>query len=250
MAGHSQYANIKHRKNAQDAKKAKKFTKLRREIITAARSGLPDPEQNAKLRTVIHSAKHEGLSKETIDAALKSASGAAIDDNYDEITYEGYGPEGIACVITALTNNKNRTAADLRHIFTKHGGRLAETGSVTFSFDHVGQIVYEKTEALEAAGGFSALFEFSIEIGALDVLEVKNEDSEDLYIIYCDKKDFSSVVEKLGKEFGQPLSMKLSWLAHNKINMEPDSESTEKLYKMIAAFEDNDDVQSIETNLA
>lgn len=236
MAGHSQYANIKHRKGAQDAKKSKKFCKLRRQIIAAARSGVPDPELNANLRSVIQAAGREGLSKDKIKSAIESAKGNTLEDRYEEIIYEAYGIEGAAFIIIALTNNRNRTASEIRHIFSKFGGNLAESGSVTFLFDHIGEIKYDSNI------DFTELFEFCIELGATDVVDLDNE-----YAVYCDRNHFNSILQSLSNRFPNPKSSEIIWLPRDRISLS--KEKTEVILKIIDALESNDDVHDVYTNL-
>src|ERR1700723_159569 len=164
MAGHSQFKNIMHRKGRQDAQKSKLFGKLAREITVAAKLGQPDPAMNARLRAAIISARQENMSKDSIERAIKKASGGDA-ENYDEIRYEGYGPGGIAVIVEVLTDNRNRTAGEVRAAFTKSGGNLAETGAVSFMFDHVGVIEYDAK-----AAGVEAIFEAALEAGADDVV--------------------------------------------------------------------------------
>lgn len=233
MAGHSQFSNIKHRKEAQDSKRAKKLTKLRREIIVAARSGLPDPNLNSRLRSAIASARKEGLPKDKIDNAIKSSKGNEHNEDYQEIRYEGYGVNGVAIIIQALTNNRNRTAAELRFIFSKHGGNLGELGNVGYLFSHIGMIIYERQ--------YDELFEVAIENNALEI-----EDKDDFCQITCEVKDFSSLSDALYKKFSEPTSAHIIWKA--KENLQLNEEDQEKVKKLIEALEDNDDVQYIYHN--
>jgi YebC/PmpR family DNA-binding regulatory protein len=236
MAGHSQYANIKHRKGAQDAKRSKKFTKLRRQIIVAARSGIPNPELNANLRSVIHNASREGLSKDKIKSAIESALGNTPEDQYEEIIYEGYGIEGVAFIVRTLTNNRNRTASEIRHIFTKFGGNLAEAGSVTFLFNHLGEITYENVI------DFNELFDFGIDIGIIDIINQEKQ-----YILYCNKNQFSNILQALNNKFGTPKSSEIIWRPESKVSI--DKNKSEAILKIFEALESNDDVQDIYTNL-
>src|SRR6201991_2701429 len=174
MAGHSQFKNIMHRKGRQDAQKSKLFSKLAREITVAAKLGQPDPAMNARLRAAIISARQENMSKDSIDRAIKKAAGND-GENYDEVRYEGYGPGGTAIIVEALTDNRNRTASNVRSIFTKAGGALGETGSVSFSFDHVGEITYKPD-----VGDADKVMEAAIEAGADDV-----ESDEESHTIIC-----------------------------------------------------------------
>ncbi|CAN7939949.1 unnamed protein product, partial [Ixodes pacificus] len=210
MAGHSQFANIKHRKGAQDAKRAQRFTKLRKEIIVAARSGASNPEFNPRLRAAINAAKAENLPKDRIEAALRSAQGNATDDSYEEIVYEGYGPGNTAIVVHALSNNRNRTAGELRHIFSKHGGKLGEKGSISYLFDLRGLIVYKAS----LMGDFDQALDLAISLGAVDFKEqklIRNEEEEKVYLIVCAVEDFSTVRNALHDKFSDSQVARLSW---------------------------------------
>lgn len=235
MAGHSQFANIKHRKNRQDAEKAQKYAKYIREIVVALKSGLADPEVNSKLRTALYRARKEGVPKDKIDKALKSSSHETA-ENYDEVTYEAYGPVNVAFVLQALTNNRNRTAAELRHTLSKYNGTLAETGSVTFQFKHLGVLIYEKNIS------FDNLLEFAIEIGAEEVEEKEKE-----FHIYTKLADFANIQEQLYHKFGQPSAARLCWYASDKITLS--EEKTELINRLIEALEDNEDIQYIDSNI-
>ncbi len=238
MAGHSQFANIKHRKGAQDAKKAKKFTKILREISVAAKSGQPDPNMNPRLRNAIIEARSNNMPKDRIDAAIKKATGGNDGDNLEEIRYEGYAPGGIAIIVEALTDNRNRTASEVRSIFTKAGGALGETGSVGFMFDHVGVIQFDAKIASE-----ELMFEAALEAGAEEV-----ESSSEVHVIITTPENFAAVRDTLIEKFTKdPLSAKLDWKAKvsNEIN---DLEQAQKLMKMIDALEDCDDVQNVTGN--
>jgi len=235
MAGHSQFANIKHRKGAQDAKRSKRFTKLRREIIVAARDGVPDIEKNSRLRSVVQNAKREGLPKDRIESAIKSASGSILSENYQEVLYEGYGVSGIAVLLTTLTDNRNRTASDLRYIFSKFGGNLAESGSVAFMFDYFGKIVYDSYQEVDQ------ILDFAIELGAQDVTESKGQ-----ICILCAKPDFYQIAKRLAEKFREPAFSGLVWIAKDPISLQEDDAET--INKMMEAFQDNDDVQYMVTN--
>jgi len=236
MAGHSQFANIKHRKGAQDARRAKLFTKLQREITVATKLGNPDPNFNARLRNAIIAARSCNMPKDRIDTAIKKASGAAEGDNYEEIRYEGYGNGGIAFIVEALTDNRNRTAGEVRSLFTKSGGSLGETGSVGFMFDHIGLIEYEGNVATE-----ETMFEIALEAGASEV-----ESSPEWHSIICSTDDFSVVRDKLIEKFGDPKTARLSWRAKDHITL--NLEQAQKISKLVDALEDNDDVQSVSGN--
>lgn len=237
MAGHSQFANIKHRKGAQDAKKAKRFTKILREISVAARTGQPDPDMNPRLRNAIIEARTNNMPKDRIDAAIKKASGEAGGDNFESIRYEGYAPGGIAIIVEALTDNRNRTASEVRSIFTKSGGALGETGSVGFMFDHVGVIQFDAKVATA-----EEMFEAALEAGAEDV-----ESSSDIHVVITTTENFAAVRDVLIEKFSDPLSAKLDWKAKNTMEV-ADLEQAQKLMKMIDALEDCDDVQVVTGN--
>jgi YebC/PmpR family DNA-binding regulatory protein len=236
MAGHSKFANIKHRKNAQDAKRAKVFTKLTREITVAAASGQPDPEFNPRLRNAMATARKAGVPKDRIETAVKKGSGELEGENYEEMRYEGYGPGGVALIIDALTDNKNRSASDIRACFSKNGGNLAETGSVSFMFDRVGLIEYEQSVA-----GDDEMFEVAAEAGADDV-----ESGNGFHIVTCDPDQFSQVRDALVAKYGDPESAQLGWNAKDPVDI--DKEQAEKVLKLVDALEDNDDVQTVSGN--
>ncbi|MEO0393772.1 MAG: YebC/PmpR family DNA-binding transcriptional regulator, partial [Pseudomonadota bacterium] len=193
MAGHSKFKNIMHRKGAQDAKRARLFTKIAREITVATKSGMPDPAMNPRLRAAIATAKQANMPNERIDRAIKSGSGEGDAETYDEIRYEGYGPGGVAVIIEALTDNRNRTAAEIRTAFTKHGGSLGETNSVSFMFDRVGQIVYPG-----AAGDADEIFEVAVEAGAENV-----ESSDESHEITTPVEEFAAVRDALARFFAE-----------------------------------------------
>lgn len=237
MAGHSQFANIKHRKGAQDAKKAKIFTKILREITVSAKTGQPDPNFNPRLRNAIIEARTKNMPKDRIDAAIKKASGEAGGDNFESIRYEGYAPNGIAIIVEALTDNRNRTASEVRSIFTKSGGALGETGSVSFMFDHVGVIQFDGKVAAE-----EQMFEVALEAGAEEV-----ESSNELHAIITSIESFAAVRDALIEKFGDPISAKFDWKAKNTMEIS-DLEQAQKLMKMIDALEDCDDVQMVTGN--
>ena len=237
MAGHSQFANIKHRKGAQDAKKAKIFTKILREITVSAKTGQPDPAMNPRLRNAIIEARSKNMPKDRIDAAIKKATGEAGGDNFESIRYEGYAPGGIAIIVEALTDNRNRTASEVRSIFTKSVGALGETGSVGFMFDHVGVIQFEGGVATE-----EEMFEAALEAGAQEV-----ESSSDIHAVITTPENFAAVRDVLIDKFKDPISAKLDWKAKNTVDV-ADLESAQKLMKMIDALEDCDDVQAVTGN--
>ena len=233
MAGHSKFKNIQHRKGAQDKKRAKVFTKLVREILTAAQSG-PDPDANPKLRNAIVAARAQNLPKERIDKAISQASDASQKDNYVEMRYEGFAPGGIAIMVEALTDNKNRTASEVRASFTKYGGNLGETGSVSFMFDKLGIIVYD-----HSIGSSDSVMEVAIECGAEDL-----ESDEMSHTIYTKIEDFTSALEKLSSKYGSPEEAHIGWKPQNIIVVD-DKEKAEKLLKLVDMLEDSDDVQNV-----
>ncbi len=234
MAGHSKFKNIQHRKGAQDKKKAKIFTKLVREIITAAKIAGPEPVNNPRLRNAISAAMRQNLPKERVDRALAQANDPTSGDNYSESRYEGFLPGGIAIIVEVLTDNKNRTVSDIRSSFGKYGGNLGETGSVSFMFDHVGQVIYPKSVANN-----EDIMEAAIEAGADDV-----QSNDEMHIIYTEIETFSDASEYLINKFGDPLDSGLIWKPQNTILLE-DEEKIEKLFKLIDALEESDDVQKV-----
>jgi YebC/PmpR family DNA-binding regulatory protein len=235
MAGHSQFKNIMHRKGAADAKRSKLFAKLAREITVAAKLGLPDPKMNARLRLAIQNARAENMPKDNVDRAIKKAAGAD-GESYDEMRYEGYGPGGIAVVVEALTDNKNRTAAAVRSYFTRSGGALGETGAVSFMFDHVGQILYKPE-----AGSADKVLEAAIEAGADDV-----QSSEDGHEIITAFENLSDVSKALEETLGEAESVKAIWKPQNLVPV--DEEKATGVMKLIDALDDDDDVQNVYTN--
>ncbi|EJC67967.1 YebC/PmpR family DNA-binding transcriptional regulator [Rhizobium sp. 1AS11] len=235
MAGHSQFKNIMHRKGRQDAVRSKMFSKLAREITVAAKAGLPDPTMNARLRLAIQNAKAQSMPKDNIDRAIKKAAGAD-GENYDEVRYEGYGPGGTAIIVEALTDNRNRTASNVRSSFTKAGGALGETGSVSFSFDHVGEITYKLS-----VGDGDKVMEAAIEAGADDV-----ESDEDGHYITCAFEALGEVAKALESSLGEAETVKAIWRAQN--NVPVDEEKAQSLLKLIDSLEDDDDVQNVYSN--
>jgi YebC/PmpR family DNA-binding regulatory protein len=235
MAGHSQFKNIMHKKGKQDAIRSKIFSKLAREITVAAKMGMPDPAMNPRLRLAVIAARAENMPKDNIERAIKKAAGGDT-ENYDEVRYEGYAPGGVAVVIEALTDNRNRTAGEVRSYFTKAGGALAETGAVSFMFDHVGLIQYDAKAASE-----DAMMEAAIEAGADDV--ASNEDGHE---VTTSLEGLVEVTKALEAKFGEPKSSKLIWRPQNTIAV--DDEAGEKILKLINALEDNDDVQNVYAN--
>ena len=236
MAGHSKFKNIMHRKGAQDKKRAKTFSRFGKEISVAVKTGGVDIESNIRLRSAISAAKALNMPKENIERAIKKGEGNDPDSNYEEVRYEGYGPQGIAIIVEAMTNNKNRTAAEVRSIFSKSGGNLGESGSVSFGFKRLGAITLEKKLTNE-----EELFDFAVENGSEDL-----ESNEDEFIIYCENSILHSLNEKIITKFGQTISAELIWKNVNTIEVEKDS--AEKLFKLLNTLEDNDDVQSVASN--
>ena len=236
MAGHSQFKNIMHRKGKQDGIRSKMFSKLAREITVAAKMGTPDPDMNPRLRLAINAAKAQSMPKDNIDRAIKKASGADA-ETYDQVRYEGYGPGGIAVIVEALTDNRNRTASNVRSIFTKGGGALGETGSVSFSFDHVGEIVYPLS-----AGDADKMMEAAIEAGADDV-----ETDEEGHYIYCAFESINEVSKALEAQLGEASTVKAIWKPQNSVPV--DEERAESMMKMTDSLEDDDDVQNVYTNM-
>ncbi len=235
MAGHSQFKNIMHRKGKQDGIRSKMFSKLAREITVAAKTGLPDPTMNAALRLAVQNAKAQSMPKDNIERAIKKASGADA-ETYDAIRYEGYGPGGVAVIVETLTDNRNRTASVVRSTFSKAGGALGETGSVSFSFDHVGEITYKA-----AVGSADKVMEAAIEAGAEDV-----SSDEDGHTIYCAFEDMNEVSKALETVLGAAESVKAIWKPQNTI--EVDEEKATSLMKLIDTLEDDDDVQNVYSN--
>lgn len=235
MAGHSKWANIQHRKGRQDAVRAKMFSKFSKEITVAAKMGDPDPDKNPRLRLAVKEAKAASMPKENIERAIKKSI-AGDSENYEEVRYEGYGPSGIAIIVEAMTDNRNRTASNVRSTFTKRGGNLGETGSVSFMFDRKGQIVYEPE-----VGDADKVMEAAIEAGAEDV-----ESSEDEHVIWCAVEDLNDVSTALEAALGEADSTKLVWKPRT--TTELDLEAAQSLMKLIEALEDDDDVQSVTGN--
>ena len=235
MAGHSQFKNIMHRKGRQDAVRSKLFSKLAREITVSAKMGLPDPNMNARLRAAILAARAENMPKDNIERAIKKAQGADT-ENFDEIRYEGYGPGGVAVIVEALTDNRNRTASEVRSYFTKHGGNLAETGAVSFMFDRVGVVEFAAAKA-----GAEAMLEAAIDAGAEDVVS-----SDDGHEVYCSADSLAAVSKALEARFGEPRKAALIWKPQTQVAV--DDEAGEKLIRLIETLEENDDVQHVYSN--
>jgi YebC/PmpR family DNA-binding regulatory protein len=235
MAGHSQFKNIMHRKGRQDKAKSKLFSKLAREITVSAKMGLPDPSMNARLRAAIIAARAENMPKDGIERAIKKALGNDA-ENYDEIRYEGYGPGGVAVIVEVLTDNRNRSAGEVRATFTKAGGNLAETGAVSFMFDHVGVVEFDA-----GAASADAMLEAAIDAGAEDVVS-----SEGGHEIYTTQDSLRDVAKALEAKFGEPRKSALVWKPQNTIAV--DDEQGEKLLKMIDTLNEQDDVQNVYAN--
>lgn len=235
MAGHSQFKNIMHRKGRQDAQKSKLFSKLAREITVAAKLGTPDPAMNPRLRAAVIAARQENMPKDNIERAIKKAAGADT-ENYDEIRYEGYGPGGIAVIVEALTDNRNRAASDIRSYFTKSGGNLAETGAVSFMFDHVGLIEFDAKVA-----SADDMLEAAIDAGADDVAS-----SESGHEVYASTTGFHDVSKALEAKFGEPRKAALTWKPQN--NIAVDDEVGEKLIRLLDNLNEHDDVQNVYAN--
>jgi YebC/PmpR family DNA-binding regulatory protein len=234
MAGHSQFKNIMHRKGAQDAKKAKIFAKIAREILVAAKNGSPDPTMNPRLRLALSDARTANMPKDNIERALKKASGDDDHAHYEEICYEGYGPSGIAFMVETLTDNRNRSASDIRSIFTKHGGHLGESGSVAYLFEHIGCIIFSHEVA-----PYDSIFTKAASHGAQNV-----EEEDQYYMITCAKDDFAALRDALVHEYHQePETAKLIWKPLNPQSLQEDHQKT--IEKIIDLLEDLDDVQNV-----
>ena len=236
MAGHSQFKNIMYRKGAQDAKRAKVFTKIIRELTVAAKTGQADPNANPRLRAAIIAARQANMPRDTMERAIKRGAGGEDNTAYDEVRYEGYGPGGIAIIIEALTDNRNRTASEVRALFSKAGGNLGETNSVSFMFERKGVIAYPAKAATA-----DAMFEAALEAGADNV-----ESDAGVHEVTCAPDDFSAVRDALEKKFGEASEAKLQWRPMNTTMVEGDT--AESLMKLIDALEDNDDVQNVYAN--
>ncbi|TFL16691.1 YebC/PmpR family DNA-binding transcriptional regulator [Jannaschia formosa] len=235
MAGHSKWANIQHRKGRQDKLRAKIFSRLSKEITVAAKMGDPDPDKNPRLRLAVKEARSNSMPKDNIERAIAKAMGGDA-ENYDEIRYEGYGPNGVAIIVETMTDNRNRTASNVRSTFGKHGGNLGETGSVGFMFDRMGQIVYPAS-----AGSEDDVMMAAIEAGAEDV-----ESDEESHVIWCADTDLNAVSTALEEALGEAESTKLVWRPQT--TTELDLEGMSALMKLIEALEDDDDVQTVTAN--
>jgi YebC/PmpR family DNA-binding regulatory protein len=235
MAGHSQFKNIMHRKGRQDAQKSKLFGKLAREITVAAKLGMPDPAFNPRLRAAILAARAENMPKDNIERAIKKSQGNDA-ESYDEIRYEGYGPGGVAVIVEALTDNRNRTAGDVRAVFTKAGGNLAETGAVSFMFNHVGVVEYDAKVA-----SADAMLEAAIEAGADDVIS-----TGDGHQVFATPESLRDVAKALEAKFGEPRKAAMLWKPQNTIAL--DDEAGEKVLRLIESLDEHDDVQNVYAN--
>jgi YebC/PmpR family DNA-binding regulatory protein len=235
MAGHSQFKNIMHRKGRVDAVRSKMFGKLAREITVAAKLGMPDPNMNPRLRSAILAARAENVPKDNIERAIKKAQGGE-GENYEDIRYEGYGPGGAAIIVEAMTDNRNRTASDVRSVFTKAGGNLAETGAVSFMFDRVGVVEFNASVA-----DADTMLEAAIDAGAQDV-----QSDEDGHAVYCGQGALAEVSKALESRFGDPRKSALVWKAQTDVAV--DDETGEKLVRLVEMLEDQDDVQHVYGN--
>ncbi|RUT25413.1 YebC/PmpR family DNA-binding transcriptional regulator [Asaia sp. W19] len=236
MAGHSQFKNIMHRKGAQDAKRAKQFAKILREITVAARSGLPDPSSNPRLRAAMIAAREANMPKDNVERAIKKASGAGGGEDYVEVRYEGYGPAGVAVIVEGLTDNRNRTASEVRAAFSKHGGSMGESNSVSFMFQRLGVVTYPVAAASE-----EDMLDAAIEAGA-DNAELTQDGHE----ITCAMENLFAVRDALEARFGEPSSAKLDWRPENTVTL--DEEKARSVLKLIDVLEDNDDIQAVYAN--
>jgi YebC/PmpR family DNA-binding regulatory protein len=235
MAGHSKFKNIQFRKGAQDKKRSKLFSKLAREITAAAKMGLPDPAMNARLRGAVQAARAQNMPKDNIDRAIKKSEEAG-GANYEEVRYEGFGPGGVGVIVEALTDNRNRTASEVRSIFSKFGGNLGETGSVSFMFDRLGAIEFDVS-----AASADEMLEAAIEAGADDC-----ESSDDGHVVYCNPDELHQVAKELEDRFGEPRAVHIVW--RQKSGVPVDEESAQNLLRMIDGLEDSDDVQNVYSN--
>jgi YebC/PmpR family DNA-binding regulatory protein len=236
MAGHSQFKNIMHRKGAQDARRARQFAKLIREITVSARQGLPDPASNPRLRAAVLAARKENMPKDTVDRAIKKASGSTAGEDYVEVRYEGYGPSGVAVIVEALTDNRNRTASDIRSAFSKHGGALGETNAVSFMFERLAVIRY-------AAGVADAdtVLEAAIEAGADNV-----ESTAEWHEITGGPESFFAMQDALESRFGAPESAKLDWRPRTTVPVDEDAATS--VLKLLDVLDESDDVQNVYAN--
>ena len=235
MAGHSKFKNIMHRKGRQDAKRSKMFSKLAKEITVAAKLGTPDPDMNPRLRLAIQAAKAQNMPNANIERAIKKSQDAGS-ENYEEVRYEGFGTGGVGVIVEALTDNRNRTASEVRSVFSKFGGNLGETGAVSFMFDRVGAV-----EFAAGAGSAEEVFEAAIEAGADDV-----ESGEEGHTVYCDADALHDVAKALEETLGEPRSTAITWRPQSSIEL--DDKTGESFLRMLEALEDSDDVQNVYAN--
>jgi YebC/PmpR family DNA-binding regulatory protein len=235
MAGHSQFKNIMHKKGRADKARSKLFSKLAREITTAAKLGLPDPAMNPRLRTAVIAARAENMPKDNIERAIKKAAGGDA-ENYEDMRYEGYGPGGVAVIVETLTDNRNRTAGDVRAAFTKSGGNLAETGAVSFMFDHVGVVEFDA-----GAASADAMLEAAIEAGAEDVVS-----GDGGHEVYTTTDTLGSVAKALEAKFGEPRKAAMVWKPKNTVAI--DDDKGEKLFNLLDVLNEHDDVQNVYAN--
>lgn len=234
MSGHSKWATTKHQKGIADAKRSKIFTKIQREIAVAVKLGDPNPDFNPRLRNAIILAKSENMPKDKIEAAIKRASSAGEGDNYEEVRYEGYAPGSVALIVETLTDNRNRTVSNIRSYFTKSGGALADTGSVSYMFNKVGIIGYEGNKISE-----EEMLELAIEAGANNV-----ESTEEWHEITTDPSNFTSIRDAIMAKLGDPSEAKITWKPQNIVIVD-DIEKADKLLKLVDKLEDDDDVQQV-----
>ena len=237
MAGHSKWANIKHKKAKADAGRAKLFSKLGKEIYVAAKLGGPDPDMNPRLRLAVSTARGQSMPKDAIEKnILKGSGGAGEGEDYEEIRYEGYGPNGVAIIVECLSDNRNRTAAEVRSIFSKGNGNLGETGSVNFMFDRMGEVVFPADKA-----DADTMFEAALEAGASDV-----ESDDEFHTILCEADDFGTVSATLEKQYGEPERQGLIWKPN--VQTEVDEDGARAILKLIDNLEDSEDVQTVTAN--
>jgi YebC/PmpR family DNA-binding regulatory protein len=236
MAGHSQFKNIMHRKGAQDAKRGRMFARLIREITVSARQGLPDPAANPRLRAAAAAAREANMPRDTIERAIKKATGAATGEDYAEVRYEGYGPGGVAVIVEAMTDNRNRTASDIRSAFAKYGGALGETNSVSFLFSRLGAVRYPASAATE-----DEMLEAAIEAGADNV-----ESTPDGHEVTTSVESFFAVRDALEARFGAPESAKIEWRPATTVPL--DEEKATAVMKLLDMIDESDDVQNVYAN--
>lgn len=236
MAGHSKFKNIMHRKGAQDRKRAQLFAKLGKEIMVAAKMGGGDPDANSRLRLAIQTARGQSMPKDNIERAIQKGAGGGDGVDYEEIRYEGYGPGGVAIIVDVLTDNRNRSAADVRSIFNKGGGNMGETGSVSFMFDRVGQVVFPAS-----IGDTDTVFEAALEAGAEDV-----SSADESHEIICAAEDLNEVATALEAQFGDGGEVKLIWKPQTLTPV--DGDAAESLLRLLDSLDDNEDVQNVYSN--